>query len=178
MLVKSKHAGFTLIELMIVIALFVILASFAAPSYKRMIQNNKIRNAAESIQGGIQLARAEAVKRNASVQFDLRGSDSAWTVCIAPSPAADCPAGDNIQSRSIGDGSSTDIDVTGDTGPFVFNSLGIMNSPTSTAEIDIDNAALTTAESRELRVAITVGGSSKMCDPALLSAGTDPRRCP
>lgn len=178
MVVKSKHAGFTLIELMIVIVLFIVLASLAAPGYKKMIQNNKIRNAAESIQGGIQLARAEAVKRNGSVQFDLRGSDSAWTVCVEPSPAGSCPAGDNVQSRTVGDGSSADIDVTGDTGPFVFTGLGIMKSPTSTAEIDIDNAALTTTESRELRVAITVGGSSKMCDPALASAGTDPRRCP
>ncbi len=181
---SRKVLGFSLIELLIAVSIIGILASLAVPSYRVWVQNNRIRNAAESIQNGIQLARAEAVSRNASVQFDLRGTNSAWTVCVTPDPAGSCPNPDDVttvQSRTIGEGSSADITVTPSVAsPYVFNSLGVLTpAPVAgTVTIDIDNSALSTTDSRDLRIVIGVGGSSKMCDPALPSAGTDPRRCP
>lgn len=186
MQIQSKQSGFTLVELVIVIALLIILASFALPSYQKMTQDSLIRTAAESIQNGLQIARGEAVKRNANVQLDLRGTDSAWTVCVSPAGGGACPNPDDattIQSRAVGDGSSTNVDVTvsdaSAAGPFVFNGLGVMASPAPTAvsgiiSIDVKNGA--SAGSRDLRVAISVGGSSKNCDPAL--AASDPRSCP
>lgn len=123
------------------------------------------------------MARAEAVKRNQPVQFDLRGTDSAWTVCVAPA-SGPCPASDNastIQSRGAGEGSSTDIDVVvNNAGPYVFNSLGV---PTPTATFTIDNTAISEDDSRELRVILGAGGSVRVCDPNLDASGTDPRRC-
>ena len=183
MQIQSKQSGFTLVELVIVIALLIILASFALPSYQKMTQDSLIRTAAESIQNGLQIARGEAVKRNANVQLDLRGTDSAWTVCVSPAGGGACPNPDDattIQSRAVGDGSSTNVDITvSDAGPYVFSGLGVMNSPAPTAvsgiiSIDVKNGS--SAGSRDLRVAISVGGSSKSCDPAL--AASDPRSCP
>jgi len=165
---------------MVAVALFGVLATLAVPAYRAMIQNNQIRNAAESIQTGIQLARAEAVKSNASVQFALVGTNSAWTVGCQ-TVTANCPA--IIQNRVVGEGSSTNITVTpaivADTGPYVFSSLGVLVSPSPTAAngfigLNVTNASLTGL--RNLRVIIGVGGSSRMCDPAL--ANTDVRSCP
>lgn len=176
MLIQSNQTGFTFIELVIVIALLAILASFAIPSYQNMIQDSMVRNAASSIQTGLQLARGEAVKRNASVQLDLRGTNSAWTVCLTPAAPGACPNPDDattIQSRDLGEGSSANVNVTSSAaGPFVFNAFGVLTTgAVSIVVVNSDGSA------RELQIQIGAGGSSKVCDPALPAAGTDPRRC-
>lgn len=186
---NRSQRGFSLVELMIGIAIMAIAVSLGMPSYKAWIQNTRIRTAAESIQSGIQLARGEAVKRNLRVQFDLRGANSAWTVCISPAVPGACPNPDDattIQSRAVGEGSSTDITiVASDALPFIFNSFGAMASPVPSAVnglvtigVDVNTSVLPAAESRDLRIVIGVGGSARLCDPALSTTGTDPRRCP
>ena len=172
-------SGFSLVELTIVSAIFIILAALALPSYNQMIQNNRIKSATDSIYNGVQVARAAAVSRNESIQFELRGTNSAWTVCVKPVAGA-CPNPDNtstIQSRSLGDGSSADISVVPSVaGPYVFNGLGQL-APAPII-FDVDNTAIPTSESRNLRVLVGAGGSVKTCDPGLSPTGSDPRRCP
>lgn len=188
---KVKFAGFSLVELMIALAVLGIILSIAFPSFNAMIKNSQIRGAAESIQNGIQLARAEAVKRNTPVQFDLRGTNSAWTICTQPA-SGPCPA-DNattIQSRDESDGLSSDITlVTTDAAPFIFNSLGAMTSPAPASNglvavtLGISTSALSAAQARNLRVLISTGGNIKMCDLRLArnpvsNPNLNPRACP
>jgi type IV fimbrial biogenesis protein FimT len=185
---KSKVQGFSLIEMMVSIAIIAVLASMASSSYKAWVQNARIRTAAESIQNGIQVARAEAVKRNSPVQFDLRSTHSAWTVCMRPAGLGSCPVDDatTIQSRAAGEGSSADIAVSAvDAGPYVFNSFGAMISPAPSAAdglvrigVDVSTSVLPAAESRNLNIIIGVGGSVRMCDPDSGLSATDPRKCP
>jgi type IV fimbrial biogenesis protein FimT len=186
---KHKLNGFSLVELMVAIAIFGIVAALGIPSYKVWIQNTRIRTASESIQNGLQIARAEAVKRNSPVQFDFRNNHSAWTVCTRPAVPGSCPAADDattLQSRSAGEGSSADVIVTTvNAGPYVFNSFGTLISPVPTAadgliriSIDVATSVLPASDSRDLSIIIGIGGNARMCDPALDSGGTDPRRCP
>ena len=183
------RAGFTLVELVVGIAIIAITMTLAVPSYRAWIQNTRIRTAAESIQNGIQVARAEAVKRNASVQFDLRGANSAWTICVKPVVPGSCPNPDDaatIQSRANSEGSSSDITIlSSDASPYVFNSFGTLTSPTPAAAdgfiriaVDVDPAVLSAAESRNLNVIVGVGGAVRLCDPDTGLSLTDPRRCP
>ncbi|MDI1308767.1 MAG: GspH/FimT family protein [Methylotenera sp.] len=63
----SRLLGFTLVELMVVIAIIAIMASIAVPSFSATIANMRAKNAASSIYDGLVRARSEAVKRNLTV---------------------------------------------------------------------------------------------------------------
>lgn len=64
---RSHQQGFTLVELMVVVALVAILATIATPSWNRMIVSNRIRAAVNDWTLSAQFARSEALRRNESV---------------------------------------------------------------------------------------------------------------
>ena len=174
---KARPHGFSLIELMIGIAIFSITLTFGVSSYRTWVQNTQIRNAAESIQNGIQRARAEAVKRNTNVAFTL-GVGSSWDISVVTGGAV-------IESRSGGEGSKNVIvnalDKDGnDATTITLSNLGavVANVPLSEslARVDLDSSVLDPADSRDLRVTIGLGGIVRMCDPNL-AAGSSPRAC-
>ncbi len=77
--------GFSLIELMVVIAIAAIISGLAAPSFSRMLNSNRIQSAASALQGDMMYARTEAVKRGMWVsmcpsanQSTCDASSNAW----------------------------------------------------------------------------------------------------
>jgi type IV fimbrial biogenesis protein FimT len=193
MLVKRRHHGVTLIELMIGIAILAILLLAGLPSFNVWIQNTQVRSAAESIQNGLQTARNEAVRRNAKVRLNLTNTSGlvAWTVgCVTVT--VDCPA--TIQRRPAAEagggarvGVSTAVQTAADYGTALaagaglssgagvtFNNLGgIANIGSDITRIDIRHA---TAGARRLVVNVGTGGLIRMCDPAL-SLTSNPQGC-
>jgi type IV fimbrial biogenesis protein FimT len=179
--IMHKQAGFSLVEMMIVVVLLAIIAAIAVPSFTQMIQNSRIRTAAESIQNGLQIARAEAVKRNARVKFQLNNGDSGWVICEVANAADSCPGEEQIQTRAVSEGSTADVTTSVvPTGRLtaVFTGMGLLDpAANSFTQVDVDMSAavMSPADSRELRIIVGAGGSIRMCDPNL--AETDPRAC-
>ena len=192
---RCTPQGFSLIELMIGIGILGILTALAFPSYKAWIQNTRIKTTAASILNGLQIARSEAVRRNAPVQFVL-GANSDWTVgCVTvvadPVPPAvtppGCPA--TIQSRSTSEGSTTNITVTladtlGTATPanttVVFNNLGGLAAapvPFAQVNVTVSTAVLPATDAKPLRVTLGGGGNARMCDPSPSIPTSDPRHC-
>ncbi len=78
----AKHHGFTLIELMVTIAILAILATVAAPSFTPLMERWRVRGAAEELQSTIYYARSEAIKRGGGVTVTANGGSWAggWVV--------------------------------------------------------------------------------------------------
>ncbi len=85
----APQHGFSLIELMVTIVIFAVLVLLGVPSYQEWILNSRIRNASESIQNGLRLARNEATQRDLDVRFELTSAAATadWTVCALTATA-------------------------------------------------------------------------------------------
>ncbi len=192
-------AGFTLIELMIGLTVLGMLLMIGLPSLATWIQNTQIRTAAEGMQSGLQLARAEALRRNTSVRFQLvdtltsacalSATGTNWVVSLADTTGAcqqapsDTTAPQIIQKKASAEGApNANIAATGGTS-VTFNGIGRVINVGPLTRVDITNArggACKTAGADEpmrcLRVAVSSAGQVRMCDPAVTDV-TDPRSC-
>jgi type IV fimbrial biogenesis protein FimT len=200
--VLKASRGFSLVELLVGMAIFGVLMALALPSYSGWIRNAKIRTTAESVQNGLQLAKAEAVRRNTVARFqlidlvdnscDLNSAGPHWVVSLdsvvgkCGSAASDTTDPRIVQLRGGAEGSdentklaATRADDETAQNALVFNGMGrLMLTPSGSVNIDVFNSAPGAAclanggKVRCLRVVITVGGQIRMCDPALPSGDT------
>lgn len=74
--VRARPGGFTLLELMITLAVVAILAALATPSFTGVINSNRLTGQANELVAGIQMARSEAVRRNRRITL-CRSTDGA-----------------------------------------------------------------------------------------------------
>ena len=196
-IVRGRAArGFTLVELMIGIALIGILMMLGMPSLSGYLHNAKLRATAEGFYAGLQHARAEAVRANSQMQFVLTTDEpisfNQNTTNIAASAknwmVRQPLTGGTFQfvegkSHSEGQaGSSTTTGVQIDTGGIstvTFNGFGMTTLGAAATFAFTDPAGgscAPTGPMRCLNVVVSVGGQVKMCDPAVTTIG-DTRRC-
>ncbi len=72
----KKDTGFSLIELLVTLAVMAISLALVTPSFSELIKNNKVTNTSNKLVRALQLARSEAAKRNARTAI-CRSKDQA-----------------------------------------------------------------------------------------------------
>ena len=86
--------GFTLLELMITIAVLAIIVALAVPSFTSLLNSNRLSTGANNVVAGLQVARMEAVRRNTPVTFcrsanrtSCQANTAAWASWLVIIPA-------------------------------------------------------------------------------------------
>lgn len=64
-----RHGGFTLIELMVTLAMAAIVLTVGVPSFRDMVKKNEMAGATNRFVGALKLARSEAIKRGVPVSI-------------------------------------------------------------------------------------------------------------
>lgn len=81
--VGSGQRGFTIVELMVVVAVMAVLAVIAIPSFNSVALSSKLNAIANNFVASAQLARSEAIKRNMPVTLCASSNGTAcggtWT---------------------------------------------------------------------------------------------------
>lgn len=196
--VKRARRGFTIIELVVTLALFGVLLGLGVPAFTIFIQNTQIRNAAETVMTGLTQAKSEAIRRNTPVRFQfvttltsscaLSQSSGSWIVSQDdPAGTCDVAPSDTTTPRTFRKQSSAEgypkvtVAATGSSS-IVFNGIGRIVG-TGISQIDFTHNAMTcehvdptNGTARCLRILISTGGAPKLCDPKV-TATTDSRYC-
>jgi type IV fimbrial biogenesis protein FimT len=197
MLPLQKHAlrnsGFTIVELVIVMAVFSILLVLGVPRFGEMVANSKVRTAAESVQSGMRVAQVEAMKRSNSTEFLVTAADPTpgnasaavassarnWMARVRTDAVRGINAPEFLRGSEANNAQAATLTSQAGSFPVVFmpNGQVMRGDATGPTALGAPMVVRITAAgaTRPMCVFASPAGSVKTCDPQLASG--DPRAC-
>lgn len=151
----QSSRGFTIIELMITIVVLAVLISIAAPSFQRVIEDNRVTTQVNEFIAAVNTARSEAIRVGGAVSLIARGGGtflSGW--CIQGGTGAACVAGSEIFVHAA----MQNVVVTGGTNRFVFERLGEMTVPAAMVTLTVRPQSCPPGDWRMRRITVIPSG--------------------
>lgn len=147
--------GFSIIELMVVVAILAVLGALAGPSFSEMIASQRVRAGATALYESLILARSEAIKRNSSVALSATSGSfsNGWNVFLA-----DGTTSIRSQEALV----RTSFTTTGNVTVLAFNSLGRLSGAKTTISVSGTGTVKTWTVIAEAsgRVCVVDGGTT------------------
>jgi type IV fimbrial biogenesis protein FimT len=168
-----SQRGVTLVEACVVVAVSVIAASVAAPSFQAMLDTRRLDGAATQLANDIQFARTEAVARNQPVRLSLYASaagscyvahtgNSNQCSCGSSGPAL-CSGGAR-QIKTVLLPTADRVSLQANVSSLLFDPLHGTSSPTGTLRLIGSN-------DRAVHHVINVMGRVRSCSPQAAMPG-------
>ena len=145
----SAERGFTMVEMITVVTILGIMAAFAIPSMRQLLQIQRVRSLAYDLYADLSFARTQAISRGHNVQIvSVNGTDwnKGWTItdttasptvqlrvngqCTGPTPPSPCTL-------------ATNVNFTGNQGAITFDRSGRPNASATFNIIPTDPTATT-----------------------------------
>ena len=156
---SARHAGFTLIELMIVMVLVAIFLTVGVPSFQNLIRENRLATQANELVSTLHFARSEAIKRRLPVTVCRTATG---TACVT----GGTPSWETGWLVFVDDNVNTVVDVTDNDG--LFNSTeqllrSVVANTTSTLRSTVAGTN-DTVRFRNNGLLNNAGGNFRLCD--------------
>jgi type IV fimbrial biogenesis protein FimT len=161
----KKYRGFTIIELLITLALLSIIVAFAVPAFNNIILNNRFTSYSNSLVAALALARSEAIKQNTNVSLRNIAADvnnewgGGWEVRLTAT-AATIRTFEPIFNEYT-------LNSAGDISEFIFDGDGRLTTGGDTIQLRLAAANCGTGFSYTPRdITISVTGKGRVTTPA------------
>lgn len=112
----SKQRAFTLIELIVTLAVLAIVAAIALPAFGDFLRGVRASSDVSAITGSLSLARSEAIKRNRNVCIQSDDWAAGWVVRIDDNGDGSCGEGETLLREFSGISTEASLDVQKDGG--------------------------------------------------------------
>ena len=142
--------GFTLLELMVTVAVAAILTTVAVPGFRDLIQNNRVTTQTNELVTALNFARTEAVKRGRNIEVEVKQAAPGWSATVVRDAG-----GANEETLRVFDRSGSSVSLNTE-GTVVFTATG---APTTGATFVLEPGPSCTGDKRRQ---IVVGNTGRI----------------
>jgi type IV fimbrial biogenesis protein FimT len=164
--------GWTLVELMVMLAVLAVLAAAALPSFTRLLVRRHLEGVAAQVGGDLQYLRSEAVARNAAISmaFHAAASGTCYVIhtgppgtcrCDAAAPPH-CTSASALALRNAGFGADSPVQVQANVAALRVDPRHGTVSPTATVRVLAGDAGA-------VHHVVSLLGRVRTCSPAGLA---------
>jgi type IV fimbrial biogenesis protein FimT len=165
---RSVSRGFTMVELMVVVALVAIILALAVPSFTGTLARKRLEGVASELATDLQYARSEAAQRNAAVRVII-GTDCYAVHVVGSTNATNCTTlgtgAVNLKTVQITDGTSLAF-VSSNAKAFIeFDPVRGMAIDSADADSSGHVTLTNSAGNWQIQARVSKQGRVKLCSP-------------